>query len=79
MNYSEAYKALATCPRLRERILEHYRSIGGDYHRWMQDDQAKMAQAISKIEDEVEFEKRNQEHREALKLVRRVLEDELDV
>lgn len=78
MNYSEAYKALATCPTIRERVLQSYHSLGGINHRWMASDQSKMAQALTKVEDEIETEKKNQEHREALKVLRRELENTLE-
>lgn len=78
MNYSEVFRSLSTCPDVRDRIMETYRSLGGINHRWMQSDQSSMALAISKIEDEIEFEKKNQEHRGTLKLIRRELEITLE-
>jgi hypothetical protein len=69
---------MAICPELRERVLETYRLMGGDYHRWMPVDQEKMAIAITKVEDQIESERKNQEHRGVLKPIRRSLEDELD-
>jgi len=78
MNYSEVFRSLSTCPDVRDRIIETYRSLGGINHRWMQSDQSHMAMAITKIEDQIEFEKKNQEHRGTLKLIRGELEDVLE-
>lgn len=78
MNYSEVFKGMASCSEIRDRVITLYRESGGDYHVFMKVDKQKMCDALTKIEDEIEVEKKNQEHRAALKLVRRALENDLD-
>jgi hypothetical protein len=57
-------------------ILAKFKLLGGDANRWQAKDVQAMTRAISWAEDRAELKSGPRAHREALRAVRRHLEDE---